>query len=255
MHSMFKTILAGLITIFCLQTSVHADLLFDQNLTSDVIFGSGNANGAFTVEREDGVELGLRAKLRHNAGGAPENTFNSNGDGTYTFQAGVAPFQSASTAVWSFEWSINSDYDGTSTHKLMDLTYSLSMTSTTGASMAAFDPINDINPGNPGFGTVFWDHAIGDNSSGNGGGTSASSEAEYGTLIANNTVAQNSWKPHWVATGFDPTDVGSYTFVLSASDGSGEIASTQITINAVPEPGSAMALISIVGFGLIRRRR
>lgn len=252
MHSMIKTILAGLMTVFCLTASVHADLLFDEDLTSDVIFGSGNANGSFTVDRDNGVELGLRAKLRHNSVGAPENTFNSNGDGTYTFDAGVAPTQTSPTAVWSFEWSINSDYDGTSTHNLMDLTYSLSMTSTTGASMASFDPVNDVNPG---AGVVFWDHAIGDNSSGNGGGTSAASEAQYGDLIANNTVAQNSWKPHWVVTGFDPTAVGSYNFFLTASDGGGEVASTQITINAVPEPGSAIALMSVVGFGLIRRRR
>lgn len=251
MHSMWKTIFTCLVATSCFVTSANADL-FDQNVTSDVIFGSGNANGSFTVEREDGVEVGLRAKLRHNAVGAPENTFNSNGDGTYTFDAGVAPTQSADTAVWSFEWSINSNYDGTSGHNLMDISYSLSMTSSTGVSMAAFDPINDVNPG---AGAVFWDHAIGTNATGNGDGTSAGTEAEYGTLIANNNIAQNSWKPHWVVPGFDPTAVGTYTFVLSASDLSGEIASTSITVNAVPEPTSASILMIAGGFGLVCRRR
>ena len=93
-----------------------------------------------TTDRAGGIELGLRAKLRHNASGLPENTFNSNGDGTYTFDAGVAPTQSYPTAEWSFEWSINSDYDGSSSLLLDDLTYELSMTSSTGAYITAFDP-------------------------------------------------------------------------------------------------------------------
>ncbi len=252
MHSMFKTFLTGLAVVCCFAATVHADLEFDQNVTPDIIFGSGNLNGAFTVERESGVEVGLRAKLRHNAAGAPENTFNSNGDGTYTFEAGVAPTQSSPTAVWSFEWSINSDYDGTSSLKLIDLTYSLSMTSTNGVSIPAFDPINDINPGS---GTVLWDHAIGDNTTGNGGGTSAGSVGQYNTLITNNNVAQNSWKPHWFVAGFNPVVAGEYTFVLTASDGGGEVASTQMTVIVVPEPGAAVVLAMVAGLGLIRRRR
>lgn len=78
-----------------------AALLYDQNVTPTVIFGSGNLNGSFTRDRRNGVELGLRAKLRHNAAGRPENTFNSNGDGTYSFAAGVAPTKTSPTAVWS----------------------------------------------------------------------------------------------------------------------------------------------------------
>ena len=46
-------------------------LLFDQSLTSNVIFGSGNANGDFTVDRGNGIEVGLRAKLRFDAAGNP----------------------------------------------------------------------------------------------------------------------------------------------------------------------------------------
>ena len=68
-----------------------ADIEFDQDVTPDVIFGSGNLNGAFTTDRNDGVEIGLRGKLRFDGAGQPQNIFNSNGDGTYTFQAIVAP--------------------------------------------------------------------------------------------------------------------------------------------------------------------
>lgn len=43
----------------------QAVLEFDQNVTNEVIFGSGNDNGAFTTFRnaDVGVELGLRGTL------------------------------------------------------------------------------------------------------------------------------------------------------------------------------------------------
>ena len=59
------------------------------NGTPDVIFGSGNANGSFTVASGGGVELGLRAKVRFNGSNLPENTFNYDGTKTYNFANGV----------------------------------------------------------------------------------------------------------------------------------------------------------------------
>jgi len=246
---------------------------FDQSVTPDVIFGSGNANGSFTTDRRNdyqddtGVELGLRAKLRHNASGLPENTFNSNGDGTYSFAAGSAPFQSASTAVWSFEWSINSDYDGTTAWNLSDLTYLLSIDTnpSAGTSFLSFDPINGLNLAT---GAVQWDHAIGDNSTGNGGGSkipnspsNTTTNAAYATAIGSNNVAQNSWKPHWFIGGFDPTVDGTYDFQLQAFGEGGEVASTSMQVivgagGAVPEPVSMIVwtLLGTVGLSVGRRR-
>ena len=219
-----------------------ASITYDANVTPDVIFGSGNANGSFTVDQNNGIELGLRAKLRHNASGLPENTFNSNGDGTYSFDAGVAPTQSFPTAVWSFEWSINSDFDGNGLSLKNDtFFYELSIDTDPGigTSFIAFDPIN----------IGFADHAIGNNSTGNGAGSVAADATEYAALIANNNVAQNSWKPHWVNPGFNPTVAGTYDFVLSAVDDSGTRASTsiQVIVGAVPEPA---ALFTWAGLAL-----
>lgn len=253
---MFKThqttaMLLGCTCLMALAAPAAAAIEYDQNVTNETIWGSGNVNGSFTTDRANGVELGLRAKLRHNATGQPENTFNSNGDGTYSFAPGVAPTQSSPTAVWSFEWSINSNYDATTTRNLNDLTYQLSMTSTTGASIVAFDPINGVNPA---VNVVAWDHSIGTNATGNGAGTEANSAATYAALIDGNNLAQNSWKPHWYAINFDPTDTGTYTFVLSAFDGVTAVASTTATV-LVPEP-SAFALLGLgAGALLLRRRR
>lgn len=59
----------------------------DADVTPDVIFGDGNANGGFSVSRSNGIEIGLRGKLRFDDTNNPRNIFNSNGDGSYTFTA------------------------------------------------------------------------------------------------------------------------------------------------------------------------
>ena len=229
-------------------------------VTPDVIFGSGNANGSFTIATDGDVELGLRAKVRFNAANMPENTFNYDGINTYTFANGVpggsgfgfAP-GSTSTASWNFEWSINSDVTGLLGRNLDDLTYLLSIDfdPTAGTNFLTFDPINS-GPA---------DHAIGDNNTGNGGGTS--DPGNYATLIANNNVAQNSWNMEFFDTPplfpFLNSVPGSYAFELAAFDGAGdELARTSISVevSAVPIPAALPLLAGGLGFmGLMGWRR
>lgn len=248
--------------------AASALVIHDTTVTPDVIFGSGNANGGFTVDRRNNVEVGLRGKLRHNASGAPENTFNANGDGTFSFAAGVAPTQSAPTAVWSFEWSINSNLSGVG-GALNTLTYRLGIDTDAGigASFLEFDPINGFNAATGG---NCWDHATGNNSTGNGGGTSVSNTAcgtaagaaAYTASLGSANVAQNSWKPHWFIAGFDPTVDGQYDFYLAAYDGATELARTDMSIivgsgaASVPGPATAGLLaLGVVGLALRRRRK
>lgn len=259
------------VAMFGVMGAAQAALLFDQNVTPGVIFGSGNANGAFTVDNSGGIELGLRAKLRHDATGQPQNTFNSNGDGTYSFAAGVAPTQAAPTAVWSFEWSVNVNPSGTSGRTLDDFTYELllDIDPSQGVNYVVFDPIRGANPG---IGSVCWDHATGNN-----GTTSATKQvancspanaanrvADYAALLASNSVAQNSWKPHWFMPGFDPTLDGTYNISFAARDAStgSLVGASDIQVivgnggaGVVSTPGTlALFGLALSGIALTRRK-
>jgi len=237
---------------------------FDANVTNNVIFGSGNANGGFTVGQDNGVEIGLRAKLRFDSNNQPQNQFNSNGDGSYTFQAGLPPTGfgfapgSTSTALWNFEWSVNTDFEGTSGQMLNELTYIMSIDFDPGVgteNFLSFDPIN----------TPYADSAIGNNSTANGAGTSAAfgDVAGYASLIGSNNVAQNSWNMEFfdnagAGFGFDGRVAGEYVIMLEAYDSEGDIVSfSSIIVNvvAVPMPAAgAMAGLGLLAVGTRRRR-
>ncbi|MEM7054336.1 MAG: DUF11 domain-containing protein [Pseudomonadota bacterium] len=209
--------------------------VFDGNVTPDAIFGFGNANGGFTIDRQNGVEVGLRAKLRFDDNGLPDNIFNSNGDGTYTYIATVAPGRPDNTGPWGFEWSINTNYDGSTIFNLDDLTYELGLDADPGpgTDFLTFDPLALPSP----FGNPFWDHAIGDNSTANGDGDEATDEPSYQTLIAFNNVAQNSWRyaffPVTPLDGYNAKLEGEYTIYLEARNGIQVLARSEITVIVV----------------------
>lgn len=223
------------------------------NVTGDVIFGSGNANGSFTgvtVDKLDNspiLELALRGKLRYNGSQQPENTFNYDGVDTYTFISGNAP---ANKSIFNWEWSINTDVSGLGGVKLNDYTYMMSLDDdpTAGTNFSvAFDPIN----------VICADHAFGSSSTGNGAGTEGTC-ATYASLISNNSLAQNSWNQGYFGakTGLGN---GLFTYKLEAFDATGSsVGSTSINVQvgAVPLPATLPLLaFALGGFGFIVRRR
>ncbi len=244
--------------------SSNAGVLFDQDVTNNVIVGSGVTNGGFTVDQSNGIELGLRGRVRFNASNQPENTFNSNGAGTYTFQVGQPAgggfgfaSGSSSTANWNFDWSINSDYLGTGGLNLDDLTYQLDIDfdPTAGTNFLSFDPIARGLTGQD------YDHAFGTNATAQSAGTTGTT-ANYAGLIASNNLAQNSWNLEFFDSPTFPFNAnvpGVFDIRLTAFDSVGaQLAQTQIQVNTVPEPAS---ILTFAGLGLcafsmgVRRKR
>ncbi len=231
-------------------TGASAVVQYEQDVTPEVIFGSGNLNGSFITDRRNGVEIGLRGKLRFNALNNPENTFNSNSNGTYNFAARNAVGFSFdeppnNTPEWSFEWSVNTNFDGSSGLNLDDLTYELGLDFDPGpgATFLIFDNINPDPLPDP-----IYDHAIGNNSTANGGGISASNASDYLDLLEDNNVAQNSWNYEFFDdippfSGFDPTVDGNYIIYLLARNAEGEVvarAEIQILVGDAEPVGPAI---------------
>ncbi|MGE0745144.1 MAG: PEP-CTERM sorting domain-containing protein [Rhodospirillales bacterium] len=265
----YRSLLAAA-ALLAAPAAANAAIFFDQNVTNAVIFGSGNTNGSYTVDRQSGIELGLRGKLRFNGAGMAENTFNSNGDGSYNFFAGhpTAPqgFGFAqpptTTPFWNFEWSVNTNFDGSvAGRNLDDLYYRIKIDFDPGAgtNFVSFDPII----------VSLADHSIGTNATASGAGMEAADAVAYAALIASNNLAQNSWNMEFfnqapfldgnnMTPVFDPLAYGTYTIMLQAFSDEArttELASVSIDINAVPEPGTLAAFgLGLLGLATLRRR-
>lgn len=204
---------------------------YDQDVTPDVIFGDGNDNGHFTVSTNAGpegdtIELGLRAKVRFNENGLPENTFNEFFPGEYYFSAGVGTGQTGITPTWAFEWTVNTDATGMDRYKVGNFTYELGLDFDPGpgTNYVVFDPITVDHA----------DHAMGTNLTANGDGVVAADATEYLSFLSLYNVAQQSWRYSWFDFNgtFDPNEVGIYDIYLKAFAAGTEIAHTHIQVHA-----------------------
>ncbi len=220
------------------------------NIYPDVIFGTGNGNGGFTVGTNNNIEVGLRAKQRFPAA----DIFNYDGTDTYNFQAGESS-PGSGRPLWNFEWSVNTDVSGTSGATVGNFLYRLKLDTDPGAgqTFTSFDPIM-------GFPFVLGaDHAFGDNNTGNSAGTEGN-PLNYGTMLSTMNVVQNSWAFSWYAA-IDPTIAGLYRIELEVLNQSMEILSSSginVAVSVVPLPaalplyGAGVALLGFLGW---RRKR
>ncbi len=214
------------------------------SVAPDIIFGSGNANGSFTVSNvttaRGNVEIGLRAKLRYNDAGLPENTFNWDGVDTYSFAptAGTP----ANRSVFNFEWHVNTEATKRSISQLIasgaSALLEVDIDPTAGTNFLSYDPFD-------------FDAYYGTNATPNGGGTYDNT----GTPVAGATVAQNSVNYGFILGA--PVELGIYDIRLSIFNTQNQLlGSTAIKVTPVPVPAALPLLVfALGGLGFAGRRR
>jgi hypothetical protein len=254
---------AGLATLAILAAAMGQAwgvVAYDQNVTSAVIFGTDNGNGGFTRDRANGVEIGLRGKLRFDSNNDPQNIFNSDGAGNYTFNAGTPNlllphpgWADAVTPVWNFDWSVNVNYDDSVPGRTIDdLTYLMEVDTdpSPGTIFWAADPIT--TPASPNF----YEHSFGNNGTAQSAGVEATSNATYVTNMSTYNLVQNSVNYRFLSIpGFNPNATGTYTIRLSAISGSTTLAQSSINIQVVPEASAFMfAGLALSTSGLLTAR-
>jgi hypothetical protein len=142
----------SLAMILVLAATANAAIQFDQDVTGGVIFGSGNFNGGFTVDRDSipGLELGLRAHTRFPSPDSTAAGIMSQGDGVYGNFAALGFFTNGSLggprAGWNFDFSINSNYNGTGGN-ISGFTFLLNIDfdPSTGANFLTINPLTALS--------------------------------------------------------------------------------------------------------------
>ena len=253
--------------VCCSANFALAAIQYDQSVTTNAIWGSGNSNGGFTTDRNSsvGIELGLRAHVRYPVpNDSIPNGIKSNGDGTYGSFEAVA--YSANRASWNMDWSINSNYNGAGANLgtftyILELDYDPGVGTIYQSAYGAADPINGLVNG------VGWaDHSFGNNSTLQSAGVEAPflDTTTYAALIAGNNLVQNSINLDFFDTipVFDPTADGIYSFRLSAYRGGDLLAQSSIDVivgdGVVPEPATILVWTGIAtcaGLAYLRKQR
>ena len=197
-----------------------ASIAYDANLVAPGWYnGTGNPNGGFTVATANGVELGLRAKMRQSP-----NVIDSPTD-LYLVQAGPEPGVPA-RAWWNWEFSI--DLQGTGL-TLADVTASLKVTDLT-------------TNANGMIGNLFTHYA--DNSGfGSGGKVQPAVAGDFGFQNSENPIFADFPVP-----GYNENSLDTYQFdlTLTRKSDSAVLGTDTILVQVAPEPGA----IALVGCGL-----
>lgn len=217
-------------------------------VTPGVIFGSGNANGSFTGQTANNIEVGLRAKQRFPAA----NIFNYDGVNTYTFDTNLLTTNPANRSVFNFEWSVNVNQSGNGTGTLSGFIHRLGFDTdpTAGVSYIFIDPFN--TPG-------YFDHALGTNATTSATKVLATSNADLLAIMGNFNVAQQSSN---LGFGFavDPDANGQYSFrydvfALDDPNLTNALASAEILVNVVPSPATLPLAFAALGLMAVASRR
>jgi len=216
--------------------------------------GTGNQNvqGGWTVVTGNGIEVGLRAKLRQS------NTVIATGNDVYNVPSGLQPGTN-NRAAWNYEYSIDLQPNGVGTYALGDILNNTYLT------------VTDLTTSQTN--TVLLKNMAGDNSGfGTPGGTTCADRLNQSAVAGCGSTAtavqfaagyglQNSENPifgNFPLTGYNPNAADDYQFTLSVGlNGGSVLGSDTIQVDVAPEP---FFLLPLAGIGALlvvfaRRRR
>jgi hypothetical protein len=244
----------GLALIATVGSQALAGTTFDQSLVSPSTNagdpgwydGTGNPNGGFTVTNNSNIELGLRAKYRHNPAviDSPNNNYSVvAGPETQTTSGNNG---TSANAAWNYEFSIDLRPHGVGTLTLGDIIAQLTVSDNAGHSVV-------VNP------LTYWSDDAG---WGSAGKTAGVTSGLWG--------AQNSENPKFgdfpLAAFYNINQDATYTFKLDVYQGSltNLLASDSINvvvgsgIPPVPLPASVWSgstALAGLGFAAFMKRR
>lgn len=199
-----------------------AGVSYDASLASPGWYnGTGNPNGGFTVDTENGVEVGLRAKLRQSPSviDSPSNV--------YLVPAGPQP-SSPTHAAWNYEFSINLSGAGLTLNDIAAKT-TLTITDLTTSATATVNPL------------TYW----GDNS---GYGTSGKDQPAVGTDFGVQNSENAAFLDFPLAGSYNEFAPDTYQFTLNVVNNAGAtLASDTIDVSVAPLPSSLLAGLALLG--------
>lgn len=208
--------------------------VFDTSLVAPgVYFGTGNANEYFVTNTASNIELGLGTLERFVTPIAPITSTSS----TYNVMTGTTTVAGKTGAAWDFEFSINTNANGTGDGTLAGITSSLCVQDVGAGTKNCFDPL-----------------AIPDDAH----ASSATAQNAEALQFLDTTTPTDT---RFFDPAFNINANDTYIFTLSAFNADriliDTVRMTDIAgTGAVPEPVSLSLFgMGIVGLGLVRRRK